>query len=140
MARFQTTIQEATDTAEVNVATKSKSKTIVSDEYESSSEYEVIDDPTEPVEPVAEEKKIDPANPDTQPPPQWQQDQTFKPMPSNPPPPESLEEATPDLDKLPESTKSEMKAGKEASEAAKRSSKDEAQAGRDNADKYHPQQ
>jgi len=129
VARFQTTIQEATDTAEVNVATKSKSpKTTVSDEYEPS-EVEIIDDPT------AEADKIDPTNPQPEV-PDWQKEQTFTPMPSNPPPPENLEEAMPDLDKLSESTKSEMKAGKEASEAAGRAGKDEAHAGQHAADKY----
>jgi hypothetical protein len=116
------------------VATKSKSKTIVNDEYEPS-EVEIIDDPTKPVEPVAEEEKIDPTNPQPDV-PDWQKEQTFTPMPSNPPPPENLEEAMPDLDKLPESTKSEMKAGKEASEAAGRAGKDEAHAGQHAADKY----
>jgi hypothetical protein len=128
MGKFSTTIEEATDTMEVNVTTKSKAKTTVSDGFE----------PTEPEggDPVAEVGKIDPTNPETQPPPQWQQDQNFKPMPSNPPPPENLEEATPDLDKLSDATKAEMKAGKEATESARGASKHEAQAGQDAADKY----
>jgi hypothetical protein len=70
-------------------------------------------------------RKVDPSIPE------WQRDQEFEAMPSNPPPPSTLEEATPDLDKLSETTKAEMKAGKEAIDAAKGAPGAEARAGRE---------
>lgn len=131
MGRFDTTISESPDTTEFNVMAK-KSKTTVSDDYEDNG---TMDDPTEP---VVEEEKIDPENPDTQPKPQWQEDQTFKPLETYPAP-----EPGDNLEGLPlsESTKAEMAAGVAAGEAAKAGSESiseaEGKAGRANADKYN---
>jgi hypothetical protein len=128
MGRFETTISESPDTTEMNVMAK-KAKTTSSDDYEDNG---TMDDPTEP---VVEEEKIDPSVPED---PQFVKDQTFKAQPTNPPPPDELKEV--DVDKLSESTKAEMKAGKEASEKARGGSatigEAEGKAGRDNGDRY----
>jgi hypothetical protein len=94
-------INETGDTTELTMSTKnSKSKSRFGDD-----EDETVD-----------EKKVDPTNPEAIP-PQHVQDQTFKPMESNPPPPTAEELAAADPANLPpmsEKTKAEIEAGRAA--------------------------